>query len=264
MSVIVGGKQVELAGVRSRSWFDDVAMRLGPNDRRRRFPVPRINSIIIHATVGDEPQIVRQGMGPPGMAARTANAWRADDAENRHAGSQLVVDSNGTVWCLADLLTEAAYHAEELNEHSIGIEIVQTSKLEIFTASCDALLWTIDGLTRLFGIQRQFHAPYLGDSHPVGRLARGGKDCMGIFGHRDATTKRGRGDPGDYVFEILKRAGYEPMNFETGEDLEIWKKRQAELCVPGLAIDGVPGPLTTAALLASGRRYGLWVPRPGD
>ena len=52
---------------------------------------------------------------------------------------------------------------------------------------------------------------------------------MGIFGHRDVTTNRGLGDPGDAIFERLASAGYEAVDFAASQDIETWKLRQEEL-----------------------------------
>ena len=119
----------------------------------------------------------------------------------------------------------------------------------------------LDRLTALLGIQRQYHSPYLGEAHPVARLAAGGADCVGIFGHRDQTTERGRGDPGDAVMAAGAEASYLGLNFDTGADREFWRPIQRDL---GIEADGIPGPQTVAALVAAGHRCGMWVPRPRD
>jgi hypothetical protein len=262
VSLLIKGAEVDVDGLTVRSWLDDPGMRLTPGDGRARRD-RWIRSIVLHTTQGDEPQVVRSGAGPAGLAARTAAAWGHSTS---HAGAHLVVDGDGTVWCLADLYMDVAYHATSMNEVSIGIELAQTRQLEIFHAQLDTTVTLCDAITRIFGIQRQMHGPYLGDSHAVPRLATGGKDCVGVFGHRDQTTDRGKGDPGDAVFEHLRSARYEEFNFADDDDLITWRIRQRLLGANGVpvAADGVPGPGTTAALRASGRARGLWVHRPGD
>lgn len=257
MSLILDGKPRECPGLVTRSWLDPGGLRLGREDHRPR--VTRwIRSIILHATVGDEPQIVRAGAGPSGMAARTVAAWESD---RRHAGAHLLVDGDGTIFCVADLVTEATYHAETINEVSIGIELCESRALEVWIGQLDALVLLVDELTRLLGIQRQIHAPYHAMRGPVPRLAEGGADCVGIFGHRDQTWKRGQGDPGDAALDSLAAAGYDRFNFATNTDLRTWSNRQMTIEVWP---DGVPGPLTRAQLETHGRPCGMWVPRPGD
>ena len=84
---------------------------------------------------------------------------------------------------------------------------------------------------------------------------------VGVYGHRDCSNNRGRGDPGDAIFEMLMDAGYESFNFEENEDKETWEDRQKKL---GLLPDGVPGPRTARALIEEGYSNGLWISRPGD
>ena len=97
-------------------------------------------------------------------------------------------------------------------------------------------------------------------------------DVVGVLGHRDLASNRGRGDPGARIMNLLGMAGYEPINFDISDDLDIWRRRQRELGMD--KIDGVPGPLTVGFLRAKGKPgprgkriplpSGLWILRPGD
>jgi len=258
MSLILDGVPEDVPGLISASWYDVPSMRVGITDRRRR--VTRwIRSIILHTTIGDEPQTVLPYSGPMGMASGTVTAWARD---NQHAGSHLLIDGDGSVWCVADLIREATYHAKSINEVSIGVEICQSHKLQIWESSQrPALIKLLDFLTRRLGIARQYQYPYHGEAEPVARLAMGGADCVGIFGHRDQTIQRGPGDPGDAVFKWLHEAGYEPLDFARRDDCEAWIPRQAQL---GVHTDGIPGPTTVRALQAAGYPHGMWISRPGD
>lgn len=258
MSLILDGKAVDVAGLDVRSWLDVASMRVLREDARPRR-TRWVRSIVLHTTQGDEPQRVCPGRGPTGLAARTVAAWGND---SRHAGAHLIVDGDATVWCLADIVRDATFHATSLNEVSVGIELAQTRQLEVWQAQLDAVVVLVDALTRLLGIQRQVHAPYRGSDHPVPRLAAGGEDCVGVFGHRDQSEDRGKGDPGDAIVLELRRAGYEAWDFAAGRDLAAWRIRQRSLT--GLNEDGVPGPVTVAAVASAGRPHGMWVPRPGD
>jgi N-acetylmuramoyl-L-alanine amidase len=268
---MIDGVPLDPPGLATASWRDVPAMRVLPADSRMR--VTRwIRSFIVHTTQGDEPQIIHPGTGEGGLASKTVRAWQQD---SRHAGAHIIIDADGTVWCLADLIREATYHAKAINEVSIGIELAQTPHLETWEIQYQSLIVLLDALTShpKIQIQRQYHAPYLGEEHAVERLADGGKDAIGIFGHRDQawsferkTMLRGRGDPGDEVFKYLAAAGYEAFDFERNEDKTTWGERQSRLLVgfPKLRLDGVPGPQTVSALAASGKKRGMWTARPGD
>jgi len=252
--IVIAGKSWELPG--SMCWHDDSRMRITTNNKRPRT-TKWIKSIGVHCTKGDEPQVVLPGIGPSGMAHRTVSAWADGD---RYASAHVAIDGDGTIWCLADLFYDVTFHAGSINESSIGVEICQTKNNEIWQCQLDNLLLFLDRVTYLLTIQRQFPWPYLGEAHPVRRLANGGLDFIGIFGHRDQTTQRGPGDPGNAVYETMRLAAYEPRNVDADEDKHIWSRRQESL---GVKADGIPGPLTAAAIKnATGNP--IWVPRPGD
>lgn len=78
------------------------------------------------------------------------------------------------------------------------------------------------------------------------------------------TTNRGQGDPGPYVQQALKAAGYEPYAFDGDDDKAVWKARQGAIGIAVGDCDGVPGPATVRALKASGKAHGMFVSRPID
>jgi hypothetical protein len=262
--VVINGKAEAVPGLACSSWLDDPTLRLkAGEDCRRRF-TRWIRGIVLHTTKGipggrdQRAQEIRPGLGAPvGAGLRTARFWSGD---GRNAGAHLVVDFDGSVACLADLQTEAAYHAGEVNEVTIGIEIYQGGAAELYAGQLDVVVALLDWLTARFGIQRQM--PLAGKRDLVRRIAVGAKDVVGIYGHRHVTTNRGPGDPGDAVFERLARAGYEAFDFDEGEDLARWKRRQEELGLDPEHCDGIPGPGTTALLRAAGHPHGLVVARP--
>lgn len=260
MGMIADGKEVEFPGVVSKNFVrDDPSMELLREDwglRKTRW----IRSVMLHTTMGNPP-VLQPGSGPPGGARDTLHGWRTDE---RHAGSHIVVDFDGTAWCVADLTRARAYDATTINDVSVGIELCQVHRTSgIYEAQLDALVLLCDGLTKLFEIQRQFHWPYL--KRPVKRLADGGVDCVGLFGHRDQSDRRGFGDPGDLPFAWLEKAGYQPLNYDLDEDLALGKSRQRMLNALGEHVteDGVVGPATCAAKVRHSGRP-LWVVRPND
>jgi hypothetical protein len=223
---------------------------------------------VLHTTRGipggddQRPQVVLPGLHDGHTAEQVVRTWTL---EERNAGAHLVVQQDGKVACCADLKKDAAYHAGYANGCSIGIEIVQGPGPELYQGQLDAAVRLVDGLTRIFGIQRQIPDRYLG---PIQRFTRadGLEDVVGVVGHRDLTVRRGAGDPGGAIMNLLGMAGYEPMNFafpdQNDGDKYLWRRRQREI---GMAnADGIPGPVTVKALANSGRPWGMWVPRPGD
>jgi len=263
MGVIVNGVAEEIPELRTLSAFDDPAFHLGREDWRTRRTT-WVRSIFLHTTKGipggkdHRAQVIIPGTGPSaGNAERVGRYWTSDPSS---AGAHLVADHDAHIVCFADLAKDCTYHATSVNDVSIGIEIYQGNQAELYADQLAAVVRLVDWLTWRFGVQRQFHRPYT-EGHCVKRLNDGGTDCIGVFGHRDQTNGRGPGDPGDHIFELLEAAGYEPFDFAAGEDLEVWKARQAEL---GVTADGLAGPATRAALEQAGHAGGLWVPRPGD
>src|SRR5438132_150261 len=77
----------------------------------------------------------------------------------------------------------------------------------------------------------------------------GGPDCVGVFGHRNNTSLRGRGDPGDAIWTALAAFGFEGVDHDGGEDLELGRARQAVLVARGerITVDGIVVPASLAA-----------------
>lgn len=274
--LIIGGKEVEVPGVQIRNYKDDpkLALRVGRSDGANDGEIPRdypTTLIILHTTKGipggsdKRPQVLKPGFGPDTKAEdRTAQYWSTDPL---HSGAHIVVDADGSVGCLADLKMVCAYHAgnRSVNHRSIGIEIYQGSDASLYASQLEVVAKIVDVLTIEFGIQRQIPTKYL--NKPAPRLDKGGKDCIGVVGHRDVSNNRGFGDPGDFIFDVLEQHGYERVDFYTDSDLELWKARQKEIAEKTglhLTIDGIPGPGTRAALVQLGYKHGLWAFPPAE
>lgn len=260
--LIVGGMITPFDGHRVINWRDDARLRLSASDGRRRR-TRWIRQVILHTTKGipggkdRRPQQIRPGIGPPGDAGvRVAEFWSRDP---KSSGAHLIVDRDRTIYCLADLRDEVAYHATVANEYSVGIEIVQGRDAELYDGQLDAVCQLVDLITMIFGIQRQIPAAYR--HAPLERFDVAPHRMCGVFGHRDVTNNRGEGDPGDAIFARLALRGYQRLDFASGADVDVWRTRQREL---GVEDDGLPGPGTVEALTARGYAGGLWAcpPRP--
>lgn len=261
--IILGGKRERPPGLECTNWLDDPVLRLRKGEDFRERRETWIRQIVLHTTRGipggndQRPQDIRPGLGPPvGAGERAARWWSKDPTA---AGAHLVVDHDGHVFCCVDLIREAAQHASQANQTSVGIEIYQGKDAELYEGQLGAVVRLVDWLTLRLGIQRQIPHRYLG---PVRRLLDDLSDVVGVLGHRDLSRNRGAGDPGSAVFYRLGMALYDPMDFSISEDRDIWRRRQREM---GMAqADGIPGPKTVARLKEKSRPTGIWVRRPID
>lgn len=255
--LLINGKIVDVPGVEIANATTAPWAGLHPRDFAKR-KTSWVRQIILHTTKGIWPQVIKPGVGPAGRAKHVADFWRADKTQS---AAHIVVGSDGKAACLADLATIAAFHATVSNDWSIGIEIYQEAGGVIYQAALDATLKIVRVLCAQFGIQYQCSSEYVGE--PIARMFHGGRDCVGIFGHRDNTDRRGRGDPGDAIFDMLRADGCEEFDFCSigfGDDRDAWADRQRDIAdgVSKMIRDGIPGPGTVAALKSAGYRDGIW------
>jgi hypothetical protein len=262
MGVIISGQEFEVPGCEVQNFKDEPKFGLKPRDGKRR-PNTWVRGIVLHTTKGipggkdKRPQKIKGGIGPNHERdEKVAIMWSLDD---RNAGAHLVVDSDASWVNTCDLQDFAAYHAGNVNTVTIGIEIYQEGDAGLYEGQLKSVLFMLDFLTRHFHIQRQFHYPY--KRRAIKRGLNRGLDMVGIYGHRDCSNRRGPGDPGDAIFEVLRDAGYEPFDYDEDEDKETWAHRQEQL---GLLDDGIPGMKTVEVLMLENHKHGLWVPRDGD
>jgi hypothetical protein len=255
---IVAGTPELAPGLQVSNWLDNPVLRLKRGeDCTDREPGTWLRVVVLHTTKGLAGGAPLPGLGPSVKAGeRVARYWMGD---GRRAGAHIVIDQDGVVSCLADLVLETAWHCPKWNTCSIGVEIYQGAAGELYEGQLAVCVRVCDWLTRRFGIQRQIPHRYIG---PLDRFLAVDESVVGIIGHRDAARDRGAGDPGSAIFNRLGLAGYEPVDYDQRHDLDMWRKRQGKLGFD--KPDGIPGPKTVTKLRETGRPHGLWVPRPGD
>lgn len=250
--------EVEIDGLNIVNFKDDPRLLLSKSDGRKR-PTTWPRNQIDHTTKGipggrnRTKQYVRPGTGPNRKKDyQIAKMWAND---GRNAGTHGIIDADASVAILQDLFSWMTYNAgnRKVNAISIGWEMYQEGDAGIWQATIDAQVAINRKVCELSGMQYQVHGPYRGD--PISRLVQGGADCVGIFGHRDVTSNRGQGDPGDFILEALVADGAARFDFGKNEDKEFWKDWQYR---HDLIPDGVPGPLTVSRLKEEGYRHGVY------
>lgn len=232
-----------------------------------------IRQITIHTTGGHWPQPIKPGAGAGGLAANVGVHWQKDP---EHSGAHIVIDTNGDVWVMCNLMKHAAYHATTVNDWSIGIEMCTLHDGSIYQATLDACVKLVMALCDLFGIPFQTTSRIYKSNTLVSRMKDGGKYVVGVFGHRDNAWKfpwqldkavrakypngyasRGQGDPGDAIYTLCRRAGAMNLDFEKLGDLAYWKPVQRAYNVKygyKLDEDGICGPDMVRVL----RKHGMW------
>jgi hypothetical protein len=264
MSIVLNGQKIETPGLETISWLDD------PKVPRATDVNPRtkwIRAIVMH-TVSGKMGGVRPGKAPPSKRAESYAKYQANTT--RDVSWDYTIDVDGTIVVSNDPLVNYTWQASAVNPWTIGIEMVQESNGDLWEGQIATTVRFLDMITRELAdrghpIQRQV------PMGPAGKPVRGviprianaelAKSVVGIMGHRNQTSNRGPGDPGDHIFEALLKAGYKGMNLDAQDDITFWKGVQHML---GLTEDGVPGPGTANGLKAQGYPHGLWVNRPGD
>lgn len=287
--LFINNRPLLIPGLPIQNFRDLVALTLKlPEDGTSRI-TKWVRAIVGHTTKGIWPQPLIPGFGP--VAADAAKVNRYWTNNNKAGGAQLVIDRDGDVASMCDCAKIAAYHAGAVNQNTLGEEMFQEEVWSsgvktgpLYEGELDITLKMNDVWTWIFRIQRQIQEKYV---KAIPRLVDGGANAVGVYGHRDCSSNRGRGDPGDHFYtwhlrpidvpadpDIGRPAahfdGYEPVNYEANTDLALWIPRQKAMNKPpynsGLKVDGVAGPATTAAVAKCypDKPRGLWVVRPID
>jgi hypothetical protein len=268
--LVLAGKRVLMPGFNITNFLDNPHLHLASGDVRRRSPWEQegIHLIVMHTTGGIpggkdlRPQVIIPGTGLSSNAGeRIVSSWSLDT--DRPGGAALIIDFDCEIYCCTDLILEAAYHAKAANGCSVGIEIVQGKNAELYSKQLATAAKFTVALCKILPTPIQLQIPLPYQAKPIKRFVDSQKtnrplfDVVGIVGHRDLTSSRGEGDPGDAIMKALSDRGCQSMDFEARGDITIWKERQFFL---GMTMcDGIPGKETVKALKIRGCKDGLWV-----
>ena len=273
MSIILNEKKLEIPGLASVSWQDGDSKVKFVTDKsvRRR----RVRLIVMHTHEGVKGNLL-EGSGPNTTIDERLAMYQV--TTKRYVSWDGTIDMNGDVTWQNDPCKYFTWQAghDNINNVSLGIELIQKISTEnsikrgdLWKGEIEKAVLLIDFLTAKLGIQRQIpwdkarNRPVLTQ---IPRLQKtdGGTDMVGIIGHVMLTTDRGPGDPGPYIFEALRDAGYELFDMGAGEDLAVWKQRQASFGIPPRECDGIPLDKMVNLLKSKGYKNGIYVQRPID
>jgi hypothetical protein len=218
-----------------------------------------LRGIVVHTVNG------KKGPLKPGSkdTGRDFNYARYFANSPRKVSCDYIIDCDGSIAATNDPLHNFTWHAESVNPVTLGIEFVQDDEDgALYEEEIKAGVRFISFLCEQLGIQKQVPA-IAGKPDPqvLTRLKapNDGHTLVGVYGHRNQTTNRGFGDPGNWIFEELLRSGFEGFNFQKEEDIRVWQDRQKDVGIEEKERDGIPGPITQKMLATAGYKNGIWM-----
>ena len=213
--LIIDGRRVPVPGVRVVTYLDD-PVRCPRVTKGSARPASAATAVMLHASRG------RSGVVVPGSreSDKAAKLVRYQVRSERDASWCITIGSAGDVWQQCDAATFATWHATVANQWSVGLELAQTADTPDLTqAQVDACVAVVRVLCEALRIP--LRVPVVGhdgDSWSVCNKPvrawqsrkQGGeaRAVSGVLGHRNVTTSRGKGDPGDGVFLALLASGF--------------------------------------------------------
>lgn len=266
MSIILNEQKIEIPGVKTISWKDPEAASLKIKEATDKSPRKTwLRGIVCHTVHGKLGKLI------PGDGPKTDKAIKYakyQTSTDRDVSWDFTQDLNGDWVVQNDPLKFYTWQASAVNGYTCGFELVQLDNGDLYEGQIAKAVEFVDFLTAKLGIQRQIPWDMVNDKplrSTVSRISgpNAGKDVVAVYCHYHQTNNRGFGDPGPWLQEALKKAGYETYAFD-GDDKEVWKTRQRALGITESECDGVPGPATVRALAASGKKHGMYVSRPID
>jgi hypothetical protein len=212
VSLILDGVLVTLPGVETRCYADDRDIPRTVDGRRRLRR--DVAGVVLHTVTGHphQPQVL-----PGSLASDRAEVLARYQARTeRQVSWHLTVDTDATVVQSADVALWTCWHAGGVNPWTVGIELCQSPGGALYEAQLTALVRVVDWLCASLDIPRQYPMrAATGRPHGglIPRLQGAAAPWGGVFGHRNQTSDRGHGDPGDAPFDALAAAGYVGVAF---------------------------------------------------
>lgn len=212
--LIVNGARVPVPGVSVVTWLDDPA-RCPVVTKGSRREASTVTAIVAHTSRGKRGVIE----GASRVSGKAAKLARYQVRTARKASWHITIGAAGDVYQQADAATFSTWHATHANPWSVGIELAQDADTPNLThAQVNAFVAVVKALCAALSIPTC--VPIIA-SGGVGEICgkpvrawqsrkQGGeaRAVVGVIGHRNLTTSRGVGDPGDGVFVALLTAGF--------------------------------------------------------
>lgn len=204
MTVIIDDQRIDTPAFESICWMDDQHVPRATDGRKRTKDT--VVAVVLHTVHGKPGKLVR-GTKPSKRAETYAHYQTATE---REVSWHFTVDTDGTVVQSADPARWLCWHAGKVNAWTVGIELVQDNDGTLYSATLDAAVKLVELLCEKLGVERRLPVDAAGaPSRGVIRALTGERGpWSGVFGHRNQTHNRGRGDPGDQVFSALLEAGF--------------------------------------------------------
>ena len=244
--MLVQGKDGALGlEVKFENYWVNPKLKLKPGEDMRERRTRWIRQVMLHCTKVRKATI-KSGFGKDTNVGERVNLFWSTNG--KAGGAHITVDHDGTVYQHADLGEDCAFHGGSVNDHSIGIEIyLGTGSGDdtntVYEGQLEVVAMLVDWLCYRFGIQRQM--PLQTSRYEIPRIKAGGKDFVGVIGHRHQYKGKAPYDPCDAVVELLAESGFTEFDVQKAEDKEHWRMIQRSY---GLKEDGIPGPITCGLL----------------
>lgn len=213
MPLIVGGQQIQTS-YETLDWINNpdkiknvvtVGKHGGPRSHTFQTPV----GVCLHNFTGSRQVIVAPGKGSEVRSFAVARMFA--NPKGRKASCHLIITAAGRVLCLADLKQHKTFHAGLCNDWSIGIEIQKDKDFKMYEACLDTAVEVCEDLHNIFSIPKIIPADNKNSlvvEEGFMPMITKVKPYKGFFGHRNCSTNRGPGDPGNTIFERLLLKGW--------------------------------------------------------
>ncbi len=207
--LVVFGRRVAVPGVEVVTWLDDP--HRAPHVAQGAVRAARPTAIVVHTSRGR-----RGGIVDARVSDKADKLARYQARSTTQVSWHITIGAAGEVLQQCDAGSWMAWHASHANRYTVGIEVAQDadtpdltraqvrSLVAVVAALCDAL-----AIPKRLPVTRD-GAPLAVPVHAWQPRKQGGDQqaFAGVIGHRNITTSRGPGDPGDPLMLALLAAGF--------------------------------------------------------